>query len=53
VTADAVSAVPDLRNVPLAALSALRPVALERALGRVVPASGTDPVDVAAFSSAI
>jgi FXSXX-COOH protein len=43
----------DLRDVPLAQVPTLSPVALEEALVRVLPESPVAPVPVAAFQSAI
>jgi hypothetical protein len=48
-----VSAVPDLRAIPLAVITALTPVSLDTALQRVVPDTLIAPVAVAAFSSSI
>lgn len=47
------SKVADLRRVPLAEMPALSTVTLDEALRRVLPAPGTAPVPVAAFSSSI
>ena len=47
------STLADLRDVPLAQVSTLSPVALKEALVRVLPESPVAPVPVAAFQSAI
>jgi FXSXX-COOH protein len=48
-----VSAVPDLRDVPLAVIAVRRPEAQEETVQRVLPETFTAPVPVTAFSSAI
>jgi hypothetical protein len=50
-TAPVTSALPDLRQVPLAEV--LTPTTLDKALQRVIAGAVTAPVPVAAFSSAI
>jgi FXSXX-COOH protein len=47
------STLADLREVPLADMSALSPVTLSEAVGRILPESQKAPVLVAAFNSAI
>ncbi len=47
------SALLDLREVPLEEMPALRLTTLDNVLQRVLPASPTAPVPVAAFSSSI
>jgi FXSXX-COOH protein len=47
------SALVDLRNIPLAEVPALNASLLGQAIGRVVPDSSENPVPVAAFQSAI
>jgi hypothetical protein len=48
-----VSALIDLRNVPLTEISALNTTLYDQALARVLPDSPVTPVAVAAFTSAI
>jgi FXSXX-COOH protein len=47
------SAVADLRDIPLAEMSALGPDVLGRTIGRVLPDPSMNPVPVAAFQSSI